>query len=77
MIAAVYARKSTEQSGVPDEQRSVARQIEHATAYARRKGWTFFYGCTSHWKRGAKVCANSLVARMDVLRRGSARDLAR
>ena len=26
-----------------------------------------FYGCTSFWKRGAKVCANNLVARMDVL----------
>src|SRR5688572_23673164 len=40
MIAAVYARKSTEQMGVADEQRSVARQIESACAYARRKGWT-------------------------------------
>jgi hypothetical protein len=30
MIAAIYARKSTEQSGVADEQKSVARQIEHA-----------------------------------------------
>ena len=39
MIAAVYARKSTDQSGVSDEQRSVARQIEHARAYAARKGW--------------------------------------
>src|SRR5262245_18132333 len=38
--AAVYARKSTEQSGVSDEQKSVARQIEHARAYAMRKGWT-------------------------------------
>ena len=40
MIAAIYARKSTEQAGVSDEQRSVARQIEHATAYARQRGWT-------------------------------------
>ena len=40
MIAAVYARKSTEQSGVADEQKSVARQIEHARQYAERKGWT-------------------------------------
>src|SRR5688572_29866656 len=40
MIAAVYARKSTEQNGVADEARSVARQIDHASAYARRKGWT-------------------------------------
>lgn len=40
MIAAVYARKSTEQSGVSDDQKSVARQIEHARAYAVGKGWT-------------------------------------
>src|SRR5436190_2656004 len=39
MITAIYARKSSEQHGVADEQRSVARQIEHATAYAVRKGW--------------------------------------
>ncbi len=40
MIAAVYARKSTDQSGVADDQKSVARQVEHATAYASRHGWT-------------------------------------
>ena len=40
MIAAIYARKSTEQNGVADEQKSVARQIEHARQYAARKGWT-------------------------------------
>ena len=28
-----------------------------------------FYGCTSHWKRGSKACANNLVARMDLLDR--------
>src|SRR5689334_17919347 len=39
MIAAVYARKSTDQSGIADEQKSVMRQIEHARAYATRKGW--------------------------------------
>jgi len=39
MIAAVYARKSTEQNGVADDMRSVARQIEHAKAYAAKKGW--------------------------------------
>jgi hypothetical protein len=32
MIAAIYARKSTEQSGVADEQKSVARQIEQPHA---------------------------------------------
>ena len=40
MTAAIYARKSTEQNGVAEEQRSVARQVEHARAYAARKGWT-------------------------------------
>lgn len=39
MIAAVYCRKSTEQN-VADEQKSVARQVEHARSYAARKGWT-------------------------------------
>jgi DNA invertase Pin-like site-specific DNA recombinase len=39
MICAVYARKSTEQNGLADESKSVARQVEHARAYAGRKGW--------------------------------------
>jgi predicted lipid-binding transport protein (Tim44 family) len=38
MFAAIYARKSTDQNGVSDEQRSVTRQIEHGKAYAARKG---------------------------------------
>lgn len=40
MIAAIYARKSTEQIGLADEAKSVTRQVEHATAYALKKGWT-------------------------------------
>src|SRR4026208_1141560 len=40
MLAAIYARKSTEQTGVSDEEKSVTRQIEHAKAYALKKGWT-------------------------------------
>jgi len=39
MIAAIYARKSTEQTGVNEEDRSVTRQIAHARAYAEGKGW--------------------------------------
>ena len=39
MIASVYVRKSTEQIGVAAEQKSVARQIDHARRYAERKGW--------------------------------------
>ncbi len=40
LTAAIYARKSTEQTGVADEAKSVTRQIEHARAYATTKGWT-------------------------------------
>lgn len=39
MITAIYARKPTEQTGVADDQKSVARQIDHARQYAERKGW--------------------------------------
>jgi DNA invertase Pin-like site-specific DNA recombinase len=39
MIAAIYARKSTEQTGVAEDARSVTRQIEHGRAYILRKGW--------------------------------------
>jgi site-specific DNA recombinase len=40
MIAAIYARKSTDQSSVADEAKSVRRQIDHSREYAQRKGWT-------------------------------------
>jgi DNA invertase Pin-like site-specific DNA recombinase len=40
ITAAIYARKSTDQTGVADAARSVARQVEHAKAYATRHGWT-------------------------------------
>jgi len=39
-IAAVYARKSTEQIGFGDDQRSVTRPVENAKAFAASKGWT-------------------------------------
>lgn len=39
MIAAIYARKSTEQNGMSDENKSVTRQIEHAKQYAAKNGW--------------------------------------
>jgi site-specific DNA recombinase len=39
MIAAIYARKSTDQH-VADEAKSVTRQIERARAYADKQGWT-------------------------------------
>src|SRR5438105_3783024 len=39
MIAAIYARKSTEQSGAADDAKSVARQIANARDYAARKEW--------------------------------------
>ncbi len=38
--AAIYARKSTDEPGKADDAKSVVRQVEHAKAYAARKGWT-------------------------------------
>ena len=46
MTAAIYARKSTEQNGVSEDQKSVARQIEHAKDYAKQKGWRVAEGHT-------------------------------
>jgi len=40
MIASIYARKSTAETGMNDEEKSVTRQIEHGKAYALTKGWT-------------------------------------
>src|SRR5262245_21802595 len=40
MIAAIYARKSTDDSDRNAEARSTERQIESGTAYAAAKGWT-------------------------------------
>jgi site-specific DNA recombinase len=39
MIVAIYARKSTEQPGLMDEDKSITRQIAHARDYATKKGW--------------------------------------
>ena len=40
MIAAIYARKSTDDSDRNTEARSTQRQIESGTKYATAKGWT-------------------------------------
>lgn len=40
MFAAIYARKSTAQDDVDDDQKSVLRQIDNARAFAAAKGWT-------------------------------------
>jgi len=40
MIAAIYARKRTDQSGVAAHEKSIARQVDHARAYAARKDGT-------------------------------------
>lgn len=40
MIAAIYARKSTEQTRVDDDAKSVTRQVENARAFAAERGWT-------------------------------------
>src|SRR5713101_8120772 len=39
MMVAIYARKSTEQTGVSEEEKSVGRQVENAKVYAARHGW--------------------------------------
>ena len=39
LIAAIYARKSTDQPGVSHAEKSVTRQIAHARTYASGKGW--------------------------------------
>jgi site-specific DNA recombinase len=39
VIAAIYARKSTEQNGTDADAKSVARQIENARAFVSSKGW--------------------------------------
>jgi site-specific DNA recombinase len=40
MIAAIYARKSTEQRSADADAKSVPRQLENARAFAAAKGWT-------------------------------------
>jgi hypothetical protein len=40
VIAAIYARKSTDDSDRNAEARSTVRQIESARKYAETKGWT-------------------------------------
>ncbi|MGH9371399.1 MAG: recombinase family protein, partial [Vicinamibacterales bacterium] len=40
MIAAIYARKSTDQSDRDEADKSVARQVDHARAFALERGWT-------------------------------------
>jgi DNA invertase Pin-like site-specific DNA recombinase len=40
MIAAIYARRSTDQRHADAEAKSVAVQVEHARAFAREHGWT-------------------------------------
>ncbi len=44
MIAAIYARKSTEQTA-SEEQKSVARQVAIAREHAEKKGWTIAESC--------------------------------
>ena len=39
MIAAIYARKSTEQTGVDADAKSIQRQVENARAFAATHGW--------------------------------------
>ena len=40
MVAALYCRKSTDQSALADDAKSVVRQEAAGRAFAARKGWT-------------------------------------
>ncbi len=40
ITAAIYSRKSNLQEGLDEQEKSVARQVEHAKAYAATHGWT-------------------------------------
>ena len=40
MIAAIYARKSNEQSNTSEDAKSVTRQVERGRAFATSRGWT-------------------------------------
>jgi hypothetical protein len=55
-IAAIYARKSTEQTGVADEQKSVARQVENARAFAAAKGLGCSRPACRHGRRHQSNC---------------------
>ena len=39
--------------------------LRHTRDHGRER--VQFYGCASHWKRGARVCSNGLVARMEAI----------
>ena len=40
IAAAIYARKSTDQSDRTDDAKSITRQIDNAREFAASKGWT-------------------------------------
>ena len=64
MIAAIYARKSTDQT-VADEAKSVTRQIESARAYAAKQGWTV---AEEHVYSDDGISGAELLKRPDFLR---------
>ena len=46
------------------------RNLRRGTGRAQRphgRDRVHFYGCTSFWKRGANVCTNNLVARIETI----------
>jgi hypothetical protein len=68
MITAIYARKSNDQSAIADEQKSIARQVDHARgvisgSHSSARGHV--YGCLAYLKRGTSVCGNSLRLPLD------------
>ena len=67
MPAAIYCRKSTDQTGVSEDQKSVARKVEHARNYAIRRGWKIAdqHVCVDVGRRvleSSRICAASQFA---------------
>ncbi len=71
VIAAVYARKSTDQLGLTDEQKSVTRQVQHARAGDRAGDRR-----AASRRRHRKRCERALLE-LDAAARIGQRDLSR
>ena len=67
MIAAIYARKTTEQTGADADAKSVARQIENARAFALAKGWTVPERTSTPTTRSAAPRRSKLINRQRLL----------
>jgi site-specific DNA recombinase len=65
MIAAIYARKSTEQPGVSEKQKSVALQEAEARDFAAQNGWTV---ADAHVYKDDAISGAEFVERPELMR---------